>query len=290
MNKQRGILYAFLAVILYATIGFGFKIAVTNVNPFIATVYIGLFATLFLGVYLAIKGKLKDVIKEFKKNKLFFIIAGFIGLGLQQILYLKSFSLLPASNVVILFYLYPIFMIFISGLFFKHKISIKSILLLFIGFIGVYILISKGSLIIPILSLGTILAILASLSWAFFSVLIKYKKFEVESGMFLFNLFGLISLLLMIPWFGFDFKISTTAIIGLVYLGIFPTAIAFLFWNKALKSTNLSTCSNIALLTPLLSILLISIILGEKLVPTLIVSLVLIVGSVYLNLRFEKNK
>ena len=262
MNKQRGILYAFLAVILYATIGFGFKIAVTNIDPFVATVYIGLFATLFLGIYLAIKGKLSDIIKEFKKNKLFFIVVGIIGLGIQQILYLKSFALLPASNVVILFYLYPIFMVFISGLFFKHKISMKSILLLLIGFIGVYILISKGSLIIPTLSLGTILAILASLSWAIFSVIIKYKKFEVDSGMFLFNLFGLISLILMIPWFGFNFKISSIATLGLIYLGIFPTAIAFLLWNKALKSANLSTCSNIALLTPLLSILLISVILG----------------------------
>jgi len=289
MIKNKGILYAFIAVLLWATLGIGFKLAVSRLDSFAVTVYVGFFATLFLLIYLILKGKIKNTWNTFKKNWLFFIIIGIIGLGIQQILYLKGYQLLPASNVVIIFYLYPLLMLLISGLFFKEKTSPLSYLFILIGFIGLYILISKGTLMNISLSLGIIVTILAALSWAIFSIFIKYKEFDVDIGMFLFNLFGLIFLICMIPIFKFTWNVTTYEILGMIYLGIFPTAIAFVFWNKALQTTKTHICSNIALLTPLFSIILIVIILKETIVLSQIIAMILILGSVFLNLKFGKN-
>ena len=286
-NSTKGKLYAFLAVALWATLGVGFKMAVTAFDSFSATILVGFFSTLFLFAYLFITKKATILWKVFKNNYWFFIFTGIIGLGIQQLLYLKGYSLLPASTTVILFYLYPLLMILLSALIYKEKTSLKSVLLVLFGFIGVIILISKGTLITIDLNTGVIITFLASLLWALFSVLIKNKKFDVDIGMFLFNLFGFLFLLLIAPFFGLHFPINTLSWIGLLYLGVFPTAIAFLLWNKALCLSTTSTCSNIALLTPPLSMILIVLLLGETLFISQIVGLLFILTSVYFSLKIR---
>src|SRR5665647_1416267 len=104
--RSKGIFYAFLAAFLMGTMGTTVKLIVARVDSFSAAVYIGLFATIALFIYLIITKKTKELIKELKKHYLFFIIEGVIGMGLQQIFYLKAFQLLPASQVVIVFCLY----------------------------------------------------------------------------------------------------------------------------------------------------------------------------------------
>lgn len=55
------------------------------------------------------------------------------------------------------------------------------------------------------MNLGTIATFSTALSWAVFSVLIKHEKLVTDIGIFLFNLFGFLFLLCMIPLFGFRF-------------------------------------------------------------------------------------
>ncbi|MBI5066068.1 DMT family transporter [Candidatus Woesearchaeota archaeon] len=286
-NSTKGIMYALLAVALWATLGVGFKLAVTSLDSFSATVFVGFFATLFLFLYLLISKKLFKIWSVFKLHPLFFIFTGIIGLGIQQILYLKGYSLLPASTTVIIFYLYPLLMILLSAIIYKEKTSLKSFLLVLFGFLGVIVLLSKGTLLKIDLSMGVLITFLASLSWALFSVLIKNKKFDVDVGMFFFNSFGLLSLLFAAPFFGLNFDVSVLSWVGLIYLGVFPTAIAFLLWNKALCLSKTSTCSNIALLTPPLSMVLIILILGEKLSVWQVIGFVIILTSVYLNVKVK---
>ncbi len=285
-DNKKGILFAFFAVFLWATLGVGFKIAVSRLDSFSVAIYVGFVATIALLVNIIIKRKMKYLLNVFIKNWVFFILAGIIGLGIQQILYIKSYQLLPASQVVVIYYLYPLLMILISSMFFKEKTSFVSYLFILLGLMGVYILISGGKLLNISLSMGIFVALLASLSWALFSVLIKYRKFDIDIGMFLFNLFGLLFLILLAPVFGLTFELSNTEIMGMIYLGLFPTAIAFIIWNKALHLTKTHICSNIALLTPVISLILISLILKERVVISQLIGLFLIICSVLLNLKY----
>ncbi len=288
-SNNKGILFAVLAVLLWATLGVGFKLAVSRLDSFSVTIYVGIFATLFLFGNLVVRKKLNMVFQLFKKNWIFFILVGILGLGLQQIVYLKGYELLPASQVVIIFYLYPLLMVLLSKFLFREHTSLLSYAFIFLGFMGVYVLISKGSFVGISLSLGVIMTLLASLFWALFSVLIKHKKVDVDVGMFLFNLFGVLFLIALIPIFGFTFKVFPSEVFGMAYLGIFPTALAFILWNKALYLAKTSLCSNIALLTPLVSLILIVICLHERVDVYQGIGLILILGSVILNLRFAQE-
>lgn len=278
-----------ITVLLWATNATGLKLAVSRLDSFTVAVYIGFFATLTLLIWLFVKNKSSKIFAEFRKQPWFFILAGIIGLGVQQIFYFKGYQLLPASQAVIIFYLYPLLMVLLSWLLYRERTGWKSVFFILIGFLGVYVLISKGTFLTIDLSLGVIVTLLAALSWALFSVLIKQKKFDIDVGMFLFNLFGLLSLIIMIPFFGFTFNVDLSEVSGIIYLAVFPTAIAFVLWNNALRLLKTSICSNIALLTPLLSIILIFFVLKEQLVMFQLVGLLLILGSVFLTLNFGEK-
>ncbi len=289
-NKHKGIIYALFAVLLWSTLGLGFKLAVLDIDSFTVAIYVGIFATLALLVNIIIKQKLGLVFSILKKNYTFLILTGIMGLGIQQILYLKGYELLPASEVVTIFYLYPLIMVILSTLIYKEKTSLVSYLYILLGFLGVYVLVSKGDLFNFNFGIGIIVILLASFSWALFSVLIKHKEIDIDTSMFLFNLFGLLFLMIMIPVFGFHYQVSALGITGLMYLGIFPTAIAFVLWNNALRLTKTHVIANIALLTPLISLLLIALILKEQFHYSLLIGLAMIVGSVFLNLRYRSDK
>ncbi|WP_206758469.1 MULTISPECIES: DMT family transporter [unclassified Calothrix] len=263
-NHLRGMIYALLAVSLWATLGVSFKLTFSTLDSFIVAVYVGFFTTLILGINLLFQIKMQECSKIFKKQPGFFIVTGIIGFGIQQIFYLKGYQLLPASQVVVIFYLYPLLMLLLSGLCFKEPISKKSALINCLEFLGLYILIAQGKSLNIGMNLGTISSFSAALSWALFSVLIKHRKIDVDIGMFLFNLFGLLFLICMIPRFGFSYELTNTQFLGILYLAIFPGAIAFILWNRALRLTTTGICSNIALLTPILSVLLSVIFLHES--------------------------
>jgi drug/metabolite transporter (DMT)-like permease len=289
-NGSKGMFYAFLAVFLWGTTGTTIKLIVARVDSFSVAVYTGLFATIALFIYLIITKKTKELIKELKKHYMFFIIEGVIGLGIQQIFYLKAFQLLPASQVVIVFYSYPLVMIILSGLILKEKTSLLSIFFVLLGFFGVYVLASNGTFIKLDINTGLIVTLLASLSWGLFSVLIKLRKVDAEISMFLFNLFGLGFVITLVPLFGLNCFITLTETLGILYLALIPTALAFVLWNKALQTTRTSVCSSISLLTPLISLVIISLVLKEKINFDQIIGLIIIVGSVFLNITFGNNQ
>jgi len=173
---------------------------------------------------------------------LFFIITGVIGLGIQQIFYLESFQLLPASQIVIVFYLYSLLMIILAGLILTEKTSLLPIYFVLLGFFGVYVLASNGTFIKLEINTGLIVTLLASLSWGLFSVLIKLRKINAEISMFLFNLFGLVFLISLVPLFGLNYFITLTENFGILYLVLtdtYGTCICFVEQSTAVNNNKL---------------------------------------------------
>jgi drug/metabolite transporter (DMT)-like permease len=287
MNNGKGIFYALSAVGMSATVGVGFKLSVTHMDAFPVAIYIQLFASAALFAYLLWRKKAGLILAEFRRQPIFFLTMGVLGLGAQQIIYLKAYQLLPAVNVVLLFYTYPLLMVIFSWLVFQERVSIISAISLLLGFFGVSLLLAgKGA------SLnwgpGVWMSLLASATWALFCVFIKHKQFDVEIGMFLFNFFGFLFMLGCLPLRADNFAINLQELMGLSYLAIFPTAFALTLWNRALHLVKTSICSNIALLTPLLSVMIIMVVLKEHLHFQQAAGFLVVVGSVLLNLNSQK--
>lgn len=289
-ESARGTLYALLAVFMFATLGTGFKMAVTRMNSFSVVVWIGIWATAALFGLLVQERGVATIITEYRQRPLFFPVAGAIGLGVQQILCLMTYDYIPASQAIILHYTYPLMMLPLSWLLFREKSGWWAVVCVFLGFCGVCILVSSGGGLGDMqLSVGLALALGTAFTFALFCVLIKHARFSVKPGMFLLNLFGLLFLLCLQPFYPMKWSISVSDMLLVAYLGVFPTAVAFILWNKALRMIPTGRSSNCALLVPILSLVIITIVLKERIIPLQGVGMAIVLLSVFLNVRLASS-
>lgn len=282
----RGTLYALLAVAMFATLGTGFKIAVARMSSYSVVVWIAIWATLTLFIFLARTRRVGTIVTEFRQRPFFFPVAGVIGLGVQQFLCLKTYEYIPASQAVILHYSYPLMMLLLSWVIFREKSDWRALCCVVLGFAGVYVLVSSGGDLGDLrLSIGVMVALGTAFSFALFCVLIKHARFSVTAGMFLLNLFGLLFLFCLLPLYPMQWSISGTDMLLVACLGIFPTAVAFILWNRALRMIPTGRSSNCALLVPILSLVCIAVVLKERIEFMQAVGMTIVMLSVFLNIR-----
>lgn len=287
-ESAKGTLYALLAVAMFATLGTGFKIAVTRMSSFSAVVWMGIWATAALFCLLVCQRRAGTIMTELRQRPVFFPIAGIVGLGVQQFLCLKTYEYIPASQAIILHYTYPLMMLPLSWLLFREKGDWKAVVCVALGFAGVFILVSAGGGIGDLrLSTGVAIALGTAFSFAIFCVLIKHARFTVTAGMFLLNLSGLLFLLCLLPLYPMQWAVSGMDMLLLAYLGIFPTALAFLLWNRALRMIPTGRSSNCALLVPIISLLCIALVLKEQISPLQALGMSIVLLSVFLNIRLS---
>ncbi len=285
-ERFKGTLYALLAVAMFATLGTGFKMAVTRMSSYSVVVWIAIWATLTLFCLLVREKRVGSIVAEFRQRPLFFPVAGIIGLGVQQFLCLKTYEYIPASQAVILHYTYPLMMLLLSWLLFREKSDWWALCCVFLGFVGVFVLVSAGGGVGDLrLSIGVAVALGTAFSFALFCVLIKHASFSVTPGMFLLNLFGMLFLLCLLPLYPMQWSISGTDMLLMAYLGIFPTAVAFILWNRALRMIPTGRSSNCALLVPILSLACITVVLKERIDLMQALGMAIVLVSVFLNVR-----
>lgn len=282
----KGTLHALLAVAMFATLGTGFKMAVNRMNSYSVVVWIAIWATLTLFCILIREKRVGSIGSEFRQRPFFFPIAGIVGLGVQQFLCLKTYEYIPASQAVILHYSYPLMMLLLSWLLFREKTDWWALCCVALGFFGVYVLVSAGGGLGDVrMSIGVAVALGTAFSFALFCVLIKHASFSVTPGMFLLNLFGLLFLLCLMPLYPMQWSISGTDMLLMAYLGIFPTAVAFILWNRALRMIPTGRSSNCALLVPILSLVCIMLVLKERIDLMQALGMAIVLVSVFLNVR-----
>ena len=208
-ESSKGTIYALLAVAMFATLGTGFKVAVTRMDSYSVVVWMGIWATSALFVFLLREGRVHSIAVEFLQRPLFFPLTGTIGLGVQQILCLRTYELIPASQAVILHYTYPLMMLLLSRLLFREKTGWRALCCVVLGFVGVCVLVVSGGGLGDVrLSTGVAVALATAFSFALFCVLIMHASFPVTAGMFLFNLFGLMFLLCLLPFYPMQWAVS----------------------------------------------------------------------------------
>lgn len=289
-ESSKGTIYALLAVAMFATLGTAFKVAVGYLDSYSVVVWMGVFATLTLLLYLGVTGQMHTVIGELRKRPLFFPLAGMIGLGVQQMLCLRTYELIPANQAVILHYTYPLMMLVLARLLFREQSGWRAVVCVLLGFTGVCVLVVSGRTLGDVrLSTGVAVALGTAFSFALFCVLIKHARFPITAGMFLFNLFGLVFLLCLLPWYPMRWAPGSTIMALLAYLGVFPTALAFILWNRALRMIPTGRSSNCALLVPIISLICIAIVLKERITTLQAMGMAIVMGSVFLNVRLAKR-
>ncbi len=291
MQKQKkAYIYALTAVLFWATIGSAFKLTLRYVDFIHILLYASFISIILLFSILWIQKKTILLRSITKKDILRSAGLGFLNPYLYYLTVLKAYDLLLAQEAVVINYVWPITLVLLSIPMLKQKISLKSFLAILISFAGVVIIAIKGNLSLLHFSNieGVLLALVSTVFWALFFILNVKDKRDAVLKMLLNFIFGFIYVLITIAIF-YGIKIpNIEGIIGSIYIGIFEMGIAFVIWLKSLQlSSSTAKVSNLIFLSPLLSLILVSLIVGEQIMGYSIAGFLFIMGGIILQ-RFTK--
>jgi drug/metabolite transporter (DMT)-like permease len=153
------------------------------------------------------------------------------------------------------------------------------------AYFGVVIIATRGDLAGLSFSnpKGVGLALLSTVVWVFYWVYNTKDDRDPVVGLFTNFAFGLFYLLVIAAVTGQWPALSPKATLGAAYIGVFEMGLSFVFWLKALKlSENTAKIGTLIFLSPFVSLVLISVFVGETIQKSTIAGLLFIMGGIAL--------
>jgi drug/metabolite transporter (DMT)-like permease len=228
----------------------------------------------------------KEKLVSYLKNRRDFAIVAAIGLLNYAFLefgltYAERF--VSASLAAAVYRSYPILMLAFIPFILREKVTKYQLAALSLGFAGLYIAFSGGTL--SLFSNANVLIVLllsaVAIASAIATLLVKRYVYDMESSMFIFNLanFAFFSFLFLIN--GHDFGgITTMGLLSVLYLGIVYNVFVGFMYYGALRMMKTTFVTNIYFLSPFLTFVFAHFLLGETIQPYYIAIAVLVSAGI----------
>ena len=188
----------------------------------------------------------------------------------------------------------PAFMVIFARLILKERLNMKKGISVGLATIGVLLIVGNGHINMSS-QLGGISLLMAALTWALMSILIKRVP-SSYSPVVITTYSILVAILVLTPFVykGLaEIHISKLTDLtiggGLLYLGIVSTALAFILWNRGLQLLNASSGGLFFFFQPLVGTLLGWLLLGERIGGTFWIGSFLILSGVLLVIKEKTN-
>lgn len=197
----------------------------------------------------------------------------------------------------------PVLVLSISKLFFNDAISRANIIGVILSLIGVIYLILQGHLQdiknLTHLNQGDMWAIGSAISWGLYCSFLR-KKDKTISGTVFVTISSVLGAIILIPFTLYLFwttknnftsiTVNTSLLIGILYLVICPSWLAYLFWSKGIAQVGAVRGEIYTHLVPFFGGFFSIVFLGDKLQAYHWVSLVFIIAGIYLCSKHEKTE
>lgn len=220
-----------------------------------------------------------------KRHFLIIIAIGIIGNAISIVTQETGTMLSSAQMGAIITSSTPAFMVIFARLLLKERLTLKKGLSVCLATIGVFLIVGVGHVNLSS-KLGGISLLIAALTWALMSVLVKrvpsnYSQIVVTTYSIL------VALIVLTPFvlprlYAINISQLTHPTIwgGVLYLGIISTACGFLLWNRGLQMLNASSGGLFFFFQPVVGTLLGWLILGENIGVTFWIGSILILTGV----------
>ncbi len=282
-------------MLFWSTVASAFKLALRELDYIQLLFLASLSSTAILFIILLIRGNAKELFAQSRKNILRSALLGLLNPFLYYLVLFKAYSLLPAQEAQPLNFTWPVVLALLSVPLLKQKLQLKAILALLISFAGVLVISTRGEIFDWSFQspLGTLLAVGSSLLWAL------YWIYNVKDGrdpvvkLFFGFLFGSIYVSIAFVFFGMPLQLTWPGIACAVYVGMFEMGITFVLWMRALSLADDSArVANLVYLSPFISLIFIHFVIGEDILLSSFIGLILIVVGILvqtINLKGGKS-
>lgn len=281
------------AVLSWSTVATAFKIALSQLSVFEVVFVATATALAIFTVWMCVTRSWGALRKLSPRIWARFAVLGLVAPVAYYLVLFTAYDYLPAQIAQPLNYLWPIILAVLLAIFGHKPIPKAKYLGMAISLLGLVFISVGGKGISGTVSvLGIVLALGSALLWATYWIINDSLKEEVSEGtsLFLTFFFGMIYCLI-----GTIFEplstMSTSALLSGAYVGAFEMGVPFICFGLAIRITdNPALINQMCYLSPFLSLFFISVVLGEPIMTTTYIGLILIVGGLVYNEYFACRK
>ncbi|MBK7542063.1 MAG: DMT family transporter [Candidatus Competibacteraceae bacterium] len=213
----------------------------------------------------------------------------FVYIGLQET---------TATNALIVLSITPVLIVGLSFLLLRQTVTIWQTSGILISLIGVSVIVGRGdlnALLARQVNHGDLWVLAAVLSWALYSVCLRWRPAELKPLNFqaATMVFGT---LILGPLYAWDLSRGRTvalnaATVGTVlYLALLPSILAYIFWNRAVAELGANRTGQFLHLMPAFGAVLSMIFLGERLYAFHAAGIALIGSGIWLATMLGRSK
>ena len=261
---------AFLAVALWGASFVATKLVLRELSPI--TIILLRFA-LGLGALIFIVRLKRAWAFVPRRDWGWFLFLGFNGIFVHQLLQVNGLVSTSATNTGWMVALIPIFTALLAWLLLGESFASVQVMGLALAVLGTLLVISRGEFELGAISLpatrGDILVFLSAPNWAIFSVLSKRLLTRYPPSFMMVVTMGL-GWLMLLPLFvaaaGWRELqgLSLPGWAGLVFLGLFCSGLAYVFWYDALEAAGAGQVASFLYLEPLITLIVAVLLLEER--------------------------
>jgi drug/metabolite transporter (DMT)-like permease len=198
-----------------------------------------------------------------------------------------------ATNALLINSVIPILIVLLSHLLADTPVSCRQALGIAISLMGVLIIICRASMEVILnlqINRGDLWILTAVISWAFYTFLLRRRPADVHPLSFLTSIvaIGLIPLSIMYAWElgqGAGFALDRPNITSILYVALFPSVLAFIFWNQAVREIGPNKAGLFLYLMPVFGAVLSAVFLGESIRAFHLIGMLLIFTGIHLTTR-----
>ncbi len=289
--KKKSYIYAVISCLCWGALAPVSKILFTGLSNMAVLGYGSAIGTLVLAGILTARGELGQIRDLNAGEAVRLLLLGTMGYFLYSVLYYRGITVLSSQTACILNYLWPLFTVLFSIPILGEKMTLPKAAAILLSFAGVMLVVLGGSSGAGQSSgsaMGVLCCILAAACYGLFNVLNKRLKGSQLLHMLFYIGIGAVLALVCHAAEGWSWP-TPRQWLGLLWLGVFADSIAYLLWAMALECGNTAAVSNIAFTTPVISVLLSSLMLGEVMPHTALVGLVCILGGIILQSLLDQR-
>lgn len=287
MKNSKNLFFLTLSMFIFGTIGI-FRRYIPLPSGTIAFLR-GAIGFVFLIIFVLVTGKKIDM-KSIKNNLLLLLLSGAF-IGFNWILLFEAYRYTTVATATLCYYMEPIFVILVSPIFFKEKLTVKKIVCAAFAFAGM-VLISGVHGVSFAETKGILFGLGAALLYS--AVVIMNKKLK-DIGAYDKTIVQLgTSALVVLPYSlifekkaaeGFD----TLTVVMILVVGVIHTGIAYALYFGSMDGLKTQTIAIFSYIDPVVAIILSGLILKEPFGITDMIGAVLVLGATFFS-EFELKK
>lgn len=285
-QSSLGHLLALFTIVVWGTTFISTKVLLRTFSP----VEI-MFSRFLIGFVLLLLFSPKPLRLQSKRQEWLFVGAGLSGITLYCLLENIALTLSSASNVSIVVTIAPFFTALLSGWVLKAE---KPRPQFYVGFAaaitGVVLISYNGSSALQLNPLGDLLALLAAMTWAVYSILTRkigqlgHSTIQTTRHIFFYGLLFMLPTLFFMDFPAMLKGFTNPVNLGnILFLGAGASALCFVTWNTAMKILGAIKTSVYIYLVPVVTVATSVLVLREPLTPVLILGAALTLAGLWLS-------